>query len=58
MQLSLSGLVRYPNGLADRRDEVVDGPAFEGSCHQLAGSQSQGIHDGLVDDLEVLNLNR
>ena len=45
-------------GPADRRDEVVGDPSFKGTGNQLTGSQNQGILDGLVDDLDVSDLNR
>jgi hypothetical protein len=47
-----------PNCLADRRDDIVGAPASECTGNQLTGSQSQLIHGGLVDDLDVLNLTR
>jgi hypothetical protein len=46
------------NGLADGGDDLIGDTASECTGNQLTGSQSQGIHVGLVDDLDVLNLTR
>lgn len=54
----LGWIIREVSGPADGRDDIVHEPALECPCHQLTGSQNQGIHSGFVDDLDVSNLTR